>query len=453
MTAVGYASNGQPRKVEAHSQLLGRRIATLGPYSPLFYREPLELVSGSGVWVSDRQGQRYLDAYNNVPHVGHSNPRVREAVAKALGTININSRYLTEQPIAYAERLLATFAPQLDRVMFTNSGSESNELALRIARQHTASDGVLISDFSYHGNTTSLAQMTTGLQVAEPLGDHVRPIRIPDVPQDASAQETASLVSSALAEVDRAIDLLTARGHRLSAVLLDPSFSTEGLPRVPVSYLRGLVERVHKAGGLYIADEVQSGFGRLGSWMWGHQRFGVDPDLVTLGKPMGNGIPIGAVVLPDGLLEEFGSRNQYFNTFATTAVPSSAAQAVLDVMADEQLAARAEQIGRALREDLTGYALTDPFVSDVRGQGLYLGIELTVAGEPAPALAGWLSEALRERGVLASRIGRHDNVMKVRPPLVFGSQDARTLASALEDALAEAAQGEWARHAAVGGRA
>lgn len=436
MTDTALITNGRPREAVARTPLMRRRLATLGSRSPLFYAEPLELVRGEKSWVIDSAGKRYLDAYNNVPHIGHSHPRVREAVCDALSQININSRYLTEQPIAYAERLLATFEPGLERVMFVNSGSEANELALRIARQHARGNGVLISDFSYHGNTTMLAQLTTGLTVREPLGEHVRAITIPDVPQGAGQAEISAIVSSALAEADEALASLAASGHRVSAVLLDASFSTEGLPRVPAAYLQGLADRVRSEGGLYIADEVQSGFGRLGSWMWGYQKYGLVPDLVTLGKPMGNGLPIGAVVLPSALGDEFSSRNQYFNTFATTAVPTAAAAAVLDEMDDAGLMSKAKATGEYLRAKLAALAPGLPQIADLRGDGLYLGIELTGDdGRPAAQTAGWLTEELRECGVLGARIGRYDNVMKVRPPLAFGRSDADVFAAAFADGL------------------
>ncbi|MFT4219454.1 MAG: aminotransferase class III-fold pyridoxal phosphate-dependent enzyme, partial [Microbacterium sp.] len=328
--------------------LIERRNRTLGPYSPLFYAKPLHAVSASGVWITSADGERYLDAYNNVPVVGHGNPRVIDAAARQWATLNVHTRYLNERVVEYAERLLATFDDGLDRVFFTNSGSESNELALRIARQLTGSAGVLVSDFSYHGNTRSLAELTTGMQVKEPFGDHVRAIRIPDATGDAAD----AAVATGLAEVDEAIASLREAGHGLSVVLFDPSFSTEGLCDVPPAYISGLVERVRAAGGLVIADEVQSGFGRVGDAMWGHQAIGVRPDLVTLGKPMGNGHPLSAVVTSERVLEAFGSQNTFFNTFAGNPVSSAVGIAVLDEIQERGLVARAAELGRLARARL-----------------------------------------------------------------------------------------------------
>ncbi|MCA0347406.1 MAG: aminotransferase class III-fold pyridoxal phosphate-dependent enzyme, partial [Actinobacteria bacterium] len=316
--------------------LLERRKATLGSHSPLFYDTPLELVSGKGVWLRAANGKRYLDAYNNVPHVGHAHPAVANAVSQQMRKLALNTRYLNDRVVDYAEALLATLHPTLDRVSFGNSGSEANELAIRLARFKSGNTGLIMSDYSYHGTTITLAQATTGLTTSEPRGENVRTIRIPDATglDDAA---TAKLLATSLAEVDAVIASLQEAGFGVAAVLFDPLFSTEGLVKVPAGYIDGLVQRVRTAGGLYIADEVQSGFGRVGRLMWGHELFDAVPDIVTMGKPMGNGHPLGATVMGAEPLEAFGAENMFFNTFAGNPVSSAAGHAVLKVMADEQL--------------------------------------------------------------------------------------------------------------------
>lgn len=411
------------------ASLIDRRNRTIGPHSPLFYSRPLHAESAAGVWITAADGTRYLDAYNNVPHVGHANPRVIAAATAQWATLNVHTRYLNDRVVDYAERLLAAFGDGLDRVFFTNSGSEANELALRIARQQTGHTGILVSDFSYHGNTTSLAELTTGLQVAEPLGAHVRAVRIPDMREG----ESDALLAAALADIDAAIASLNESGHGLSAVLFDPAFSTEGLNVLPDGYLAGLVARVHDAGGLVIADEVQSGFGRLGEAMWGHEAVGVHPDLVTLGKPMGNGHPLGAVVTGEAVLDRFGSQNMYFNTFAGNPVSAAVGLAVLDEMRDRELVAHARELGAVARARMEAFARTQPCVRAVKGTGLFFGLELVDAeGRPDPELARRIVEQMYARHVLISRVGRDDNVLKIRPPMVINADELSQVLDALE---------------------
>lgn len=423
---------------QSGKDLLARRYATLGPHSPLFYKQPLELVSGSGVWLTDAQGRVYLDGYNNVPHVGHANPLVADAINQQLRTINLHTRYLNSRVVEYAEALLAKFDGALERLFLTNSGSEANELALRIARQHTGNTGVLVSDFSYHGNTTSLAEITTGLSVREPLGAHVRALRIPDISAIAEP-DVPALLEQSLADVDAAITSLQAAGHGVSVFIFDPLFSTEGLLQLPAGYIEGVAARVRAAGGLVISDEVQSGFGRTGSSTWGYQMFDIEPELVTMGKPMGNGHPIGGVVTTAELLDEFGRHNMFFNTFAGSPVSSAAGLAVLRYMEQEDLMAKAGHLGKYIRARLENIAQGSANVGSVRGRGLFFGIDIIESDgsrTPAPALTKILIEDMRERGVLISRVGPHDNVLKMRPPLVFGREHADILLEQLELSLA-----------------
>ena len=418
--------------------LMARRHATLGPHSLTFYNEPLHLLSGQGVWLRGADGVDYLDAYNNVPHVGHCNPAVVRAIAEQAARLNVNTRYLFEPIVEYAERLLATFADHLDKVLFTNSGSESNELALRIARQHSGHSGIIVSDFSYHGNTISLAQATTGIPVKEPLGAHVRALAIPDLDNDPRPE--ATVLADALDLASAAIASLQADGHGVCALLFDPMFSTEGLLRIPTGYVAALADMVRTAGGLVIADEVQSGFGRSGSHFWGHQLVDISPDIVTLGKPMGNGHPLGAAVTTTDLLHEFGSANLYFNTFAGNPVSAAAGSAVLTEMADRQLQRSALEVGARAREVLSVIAHDSPQIKCVKGTGLFFGLEFSdTEGTPLREHAKWVVEDMRRKGVLISTIGPHANVLKIRPPLVFDSQNLGTLIDRLTASVEELA--------------
>jgi len=431
-------NRGADTGISPADSLLERRSATLGPHAMLFYTSPLHFVSGAGVWLRDVDGEDYLDAYNNVPHVGHCHPRVVDAVHTQLGRLNIHTRYLNERIVDYAESLLATFEPGLNRVFFTNSGSESNELALRIARQHTGNTGIIVSDFSYHGNTIALAELTTGLTVKEPLAAHVRAVRVPDLAGPVTEAARAGELAKALAEVEDAIASLTAAGHGVSAALFDPLFSTEGLPWVPREYVQGVARLVRAAGGLIISDEVQSGFGRVGSSMWGYQMYDVIPDLVTLGKPMGNGHPVGAVITTASLSDEFGSNNLYFNTFAGNPVSAAAGAAVLDIIEDEQLLANAQVVGDHVRGLLQPLVDRHDVLVGVRGRGLFFGLEVgTSPTDPRPDIAKEIVERMRTKKVLISKVGRDENVLKMRPPLVFTTAHADLLIERLTGCLGD----------------
>ncbi|WP_369131048.1 aspartate aminotransferase family protein [Modestobacter roseus] len=434
-----------PPPSDRRRALLARRRATIGSRSPLFYETPLEFVRGSGVWLEEASGRRFLDAYNNVPHVGHCHPRVVEALGAQAATLNVHTRYLNERVLQYAEELLETFGGGLDRVFFTNSGSEANELALRLARQRTGATGVLVTDSSYHGNTITLAELTTGLTVAEPLGAHVRALHLPDLdrPGTDDGTDEDQVLRDGLAAVDHAIASLQEAGHGVSALLFDPLFSSEGLPRLPAGYVEGLCRRVQAAGGLVISDEVQSGFGRCGTVMWGHQLFDITPDLVTLGKPMGNGHPMGGVVTREELLEDFGRRNMYFNTFAGNPVSSAVGLAVLHVMRDEDLMGRAKRVGAALREEFLRLAAESAVTGAVKGQGLYLGLSFVEPDDPARAnapAAKAVVEGMVASDVLISRIGPDDDVLKIRPPLAFDDEHADLLVARLAPVLRAAGQ-------------
>ena len=418
--------------------LLERRYRVLGRNAPLFYERPVHLVRGKGVWVTDADGRDYLDVYNNVPHVGHCHPRVVDAIAKQAATLNLHTRYLLETVVEYAERLTATFDDSLSSVVFTCSGTEANELALRMARYRTGGQGIIVSDFSYHGNSETLGALTTCFPTPEPFPGFARKVAIPDPYRDRQGRSDEELAHHFAAQVDQAVKSLQADGIRVAALLIDTLFANEGLPQPVPGYVAKAVEIVRAAGGLFICDEVQAGFGRTGDAMWGHQLSGVVPDIVTLGKPMGNGHPIAGVVAPIDLVDSFGLAATYFNTFGGNPVSAAAGMAVLDVLADEGLLQNARDVGRYIRDGLDRLADRHAIIGNVRGRGLFFGLELVgddEARSPATAETKRVINLMRERGVLISRIGRYDNILKMRPAMVFAREHADQLMATLDDVL------------------
>jgi 4-aminobutyrate aminotransferase-like enzyme len=383
------------------------------------------------VHLYDADGKAYLDAYNNVPSVGHSHPYVAEAVTKQLATLNTHTRYLTDGVVAYAERLLATHtvgqamggSPR--HAIFTCTGSEANDLALRIARHYTGGTGVIVTANAYHGVTAALAELSPSLGPNVPLGSHVRVI-----PAPAAGVDFTAAVVWAISDPER-------RGLRLAAFLADSLFSSDGVFPDQAGFLAPIAEIVRAAGGLYIADEVQAGFARTGSHMWGYQRHGVLPDIVTMGKPMGNGLPIAGLVARQDVIEDFGRKVRYFNTFGGNPVCVAAASAVLDVLEAEGLPANAAATGAYLKDSVMRLAADSPVLGDVRGAGLYLGVDVIApeTGDPSGELASAIVNGMRERRVLISATGPRGSVLKVRPPLPFGPEHADQFLNILSEVL------------------
>ncbi|MEX3772751.1 aspartate aminotransferase family protein [Pseudomonas sp. MYb118] len=418
--------------------LLQRRHRVLGSASPLFYDKPLHLVRGEGVWLYDVDGRRYLDVYNNVPCVGHCNPHVVEAMHRQASTLNIHTRYLDEQVVRYAERLTATFAAALDTVMFTCTGSEANELALRLARFASGGTGIIVSDYNYHGNSASLAEVTTALPSPEPFATHARAVPIPCRYRAPAGVSEAQQLEEYAANIKAAIASMQAQGIRPAALLIDTLFANEGLPRVPAGFVNKAAELIRAAGGLFIADEVQSGFGRTGEHLWGHQAHGVVPDIVTLGKPMGNGYPLAGLVTSKALVESFGRSAMYFNTFGGSPVAAAVGMAVLDVIEQQQLLDNAMTVGAYVQQRLQTLAGKHSIIGDVRGKGLFFAMELVrdhASKEPAGPEARRVVNHMREHGVLISKIGAGDNILKLRPPLVFSREHADLFVDTLDSAL------------------
>ncbi|KHO24910.1 aspartate aminotransferase family protein [Mycolicibacterium setense] len=402
------------------AQLIEARTRLLGPAYRLFYERPVHLVRGSGSHLFDADGERYLDAYNNVVSVGHCHPRVVAAITRQAETLNTHTRYLHEGIVEYSQRLLATFPDEVDQVMYACTGSEANDLALRVAQMYTGAHGVIVTRDAYHGNTEAVTAISPSIGGATAIGPHVRAVPAPD-----SYRVGDDVTGRFLADVEAAIDDLKAAGHGLSCLIVDTFFSSDGIYPDP-SVLAPAVRAVHAAGGVFIADEVQPGFGRTGESMWGFSRHGVVPDLVTMGKPMANGLPVAAMAARSAVLDAFAREVPYFNTFGGNPVSMAAAAAVLDVIEDEQLMANAARVGTALRDELTRIAGETPRIGDVRGAGLYVGIEMVANPDlktPDRAGAHDLVNAMRDRKVLISVSGADGNVLKVRPPLVFSMSD------------------------------
>ncbi|WP_241490432.1 aspartate aminotransferase family protein [Microbacterium testaceum] len=422
------------------SALIERRRRVLGAPYRLFYERPVEVRRGEGALLFDPDGLDYLDAYNNVPVVGHANARVRAAVAEQLGLVNTHTRYLTDEIVDYSERLVSLFPAHLEQVVYACTGSEAVDLALRIAAHVTRASGIVITTNAYHGTTRASAAVSPSLGPNNALPSHVVTVAAPDPLRDpAEDGVTAALFAQ---RVGDAIRQLERRGVTFSALIMDSVLSSDGLVTHPDGVLGPAVEVARRHGGLYIADEVQSGFGRLGAPWWGFSRHGVEPDLVVLGKPMGNGLPISAVVGRRDHLETFGRDVRYFNTFGGTPSSIAAATAVLDEIEERELRANAAAVGAALREGLHALADRDPRLGQVRGEGLFLAVEVvqpdgTDEHAPDATLAGRVVNGLRDKRVLVSASGRYANVVKIRPPLVFTREHADRLLTALDEVLAE----------------
>ncbi|MDQ0865042.1 aspartate aminotransferase family protein [Arthrobacter globiformis] len=409
-----------------------RRDQSLGPGYRLFYDTPLEIVRGKGVTLFDREGNDYLDVYNNVPSVGHAHPRVIAAVHEQMQTLNTNTRYVQESILDYSEQLLSTFPAELGHVMFTCTGSEANDLAMRVAKYATGNQGIIVTSGAYHGLTTEVASFSPSLGAGVPLGANVRVIDAPDALRYSSDQ--GSLEDHLRNQVRAAIADLHRHGIGVAAFIADSIFSSDGVFAGPAGFLRPIVEEIHAVGGLYIADEVQPGFGRTGEEWWGFQRHGIVPDIVTIGKPMGNGIPVAAAIFKPELLVEFGKNIRYFNTFGGNSVAIAAAQAVLDVIREESLIENARKVGEKILTGLKDLTQDLDQVAEVRGSGFFIGVDLVTDRStlsPDGKAAASIVNALRQDRILISACGAQGNVLKLRPPMPFSSDDADRLLEAM----------------------
>ncbi len=397
------------------------RRRRLGPSLSLTYDEPVHLDSAEGVWLIDVNGNRLLDAYNNVPQVGHGHPRVTAALAGQARRLTTNTRYLVDEVALYADRLVQLLPRELSVVMFVNSGSEANDVAIQIARAVTGNDGVVITEHAYHGTTAVTAALSPEELAGRPLERWVATVG------GAETLGAADAAARVEVELNGAFARLASNGEAPAAVLFDSVFASDGIFRVPPGYLQMAYAQARAAGALCIADEVQAGFGRVGTGFWGFAQDGVTPDIVTLGKPMGNGHPMGAVVTTPEIAAEFADRWHFFSTFAGSPVAAAVGSAVLDVIEDERLAERSETVGAYLRE---GLAARLGERATVRGPGLFIGVELDAA-----VTARAIVEQMRANGVLVGRTGAQQNVIKIRPPLVFSKQHADRVIETLTRSL------------------
>lgn len=422
------------------NKLIERRNNLLGPAYELFYDEPVHLVSGDGVWLHDADGKPYLDMYNNVPHVGHCHPQVVMALTRQIATLNTHTRYLHDNVVELAERLTAMLPDELGVAMFSCTGSEANELALRIARACSGGEGIIIVDYAYHGNTHILAQASTSYAPGDAKPSYIETVPPPDtfrgdIQGDDAGEYYASLIETA-------VESMRANGVKPAAFLIDTIVSSNGILDVPPGYLKKAAEVIRKAGGLFIADEVQPGFGRTGEHFWGFEKDAVVPDIVTMGKPIGNGHPLAATVTRKDLAQKFAEQTDYFNTFGGNPVSAAAGIAVLDIIEREQLQKNALEVGNYLKDGLRTLAAEYPLIGDVRGTGLFLGVDLVsdrATREPATATAKRLTNALRNAGILTNPIGKHSNILKLRPPMVFSAKNADHFLAAFTNCLREIA--------------
>lgn len=416
--------------------LVERRARLMGPNIPTFYRTPLHIVRGEGVWLWDAAGKRYLDCYNNVPHVGHCHPRVVEAIARQAATLNTHTRYLHDLVLDYIERLTGTLSHGVSQAIMTCTGSEANDIALRMAQATTGATGIIATDNTYHGNTTAVSALSSRKPPIGGYPGHVRLVPSPDSLRPVGGTREGQAAAFA-AEVAKAADDLIAKGFGLSGIILCPVLANEGLPTVAPGFFGPALAEVRARGGIVIADEVQPGFGRTGTHFWGHDAMGFAPDVVTCGKPMANGHPVGAVLARPEVMAAFRNAFGYFNTFGGNPVSAAACLAVLDVLRDEGLVENARTTSAYLMDRLS--ALRHPLLAEVRGAGLFVGLEFVTdaAMTPATGFVADLVENVVARGVLLNRIGRHANTLKIRPPMPFSRENADLLVDTLTAALAE----------------
>lgn len=413
--------------------LINRR-AVLGDAYRLFYRTPVHLVRGQGQYLWDADGTQYLDVYNNVASLGHCHPAVVAAVHDQMQTLNTHTRYLHERILDYSDAILATMPEQIDRVMYMCTGSEANDLAIRIARAHTGGTGLIVTREAYHGTSALTSGASPALGGAQPVDATTWLVPAPDAYR-VDEPDTGAWFA---ARIQACIDDMASKGVKFSGFLADSIFSSDGvLPGKP-GFLQAALQTVHSNGGVFIADEVQPGFARTGESFWGFGRHGLVPDIVTTGKPMGNGMPVSGLMAKASVLASFSESTPYFNTFGGNPVSIAAAQAVLNVIHDENLLEHSRNVGQRLLSELRALQNRHSCIGDVRGAGLFIGLELVTnrqTKEPARALALDLIEALRNAHVLTSVAGPYGNILKLRPPLAFQNHDIDWLVGALDQCL------------------
>jgi 4-aminobutyrate aminotransferase-like enzyme len=425
--------------------LLERRRRSIGPSLSLSYRSPLTIVRGEGTYLYDADGRPYLDIVNNVAHVGHAHPRVVEAAARQKALLETNTRYLHPAILDYAERLIATLPPSLEVAYLVNSGSEANELALRLARAATGRRDVAVLDGAYHGNTGGLVEISP-YKFYGPGGagrpEHVHVAPLPDPYRGRHRGATPESGAAYAADLGTVLDAAAQAGRPVGAFIAESAPGTAGQVIPPPGFLSEAFGRARAVGAVVIADEIQVGLGRVGSHWWSFQLDDAVPDIVTMGKPLGNGHPLGAVVTTRAIADAFANGMEYFNTFGGNPVSASVGLAVLDVIEDEGLLPRAADGGIRFISGLRELAARHPSIGDVRGQGLFIGVVLVrdpETREPATELATALVEGALARGILLSTDGPAHDTLKIKPPLVIAPADIDRVIETLDSLLAELA--------------
>lgn len=427
--ACGYPSNAQV--AVPMDALLQRRKRLLGPTAKQFYERCFHPVRAEGIWIYDETGKRYLDAYNNVPHVGHCHPHVTAAIIRQANRLNTNTRYLDETILDYSERLTSTLSNGLDTVVVVCTGTEANDLAWQVARAWSGGTGAIVTYSAFHGNSTLVSRLDTFTLPVERREEWVATVDPPMFPGRIAAHQSHLSAEDYARQYEIAIEALSARGYDPAAFYMCPLFASDGLYSPPKGYMDKAIQSVRQTGALIVSDEVQSGFGRTGDDMWGYQALGVTPDIVTLGKPIGNGHPLGALVTRREIMERFARSERYFNTFGGNPVACAAGLAVLDVLEREDLLRNAREVGAHLRLGLESLGTVSPLVRDVRGRGLFLGVDLAVDGEAAPAVARQVIEEMHHRGVLIGITGSGRNLLKIRPPMCVTKANADQIVETL----------------------
>ena len=414
------------------NDLIDRRQAVLGPNVPTFYEEPVHLIKGEGVWVWDKDGQKYLDCYNNVPHVGHCHPHVVEAISVQAQKLNTHTRYLHEGIVDYGERLTAKFQTELNQIIMVCSGSEANDIALRMAQAATGKTGIIATDNTYHGNTMAVSQLSSRKPPIGGYAANVRHVPAPDTLRPIGG-DYKSQANAFAKEIQTAINDLETSGYGFSGFLFCPTFANEGLPDLPKNFMAPAAQVIKAAGGILISDEVQPGFGRTGDNWWGHEWLKLSPDVVTLGKPMANGHPVAAVVAKENIMADFRNAFGYFNTFGGNPVSCAAAAATLDVIEQDGLVENSRHVGKEFLEQLQ--TIKHEVIANIRGRGLFIALELEFNGFASQKSAEKIVEYARNNGMLMGRTGRNRNILKLRPPMPFSTQNAEQATTILNAAF------------------
>ena len=390
--------------------------------SPLFYKEPINLESGEGVWLYDKSGKKYLDVYNNVPVAGHCHPRIIASLTDQASKLNVHSRYVSDVVVDYSEKLISLHSDNLTKLQMACSGTEAVEIAIKMARIHTGGEGIICSNATYHGNSHETFRMTIG-----PFEPEFRRVAYPEfyrpIEEGLSEQDLCELY---VKEVEKQIKGFKQDGIKFAGLIFCSIFANEGLPDFPKDYLTKVAKLVRDSGGVVILDEVQAGFGRTGTW-WGYELSNVSPDIAVMGKPMGSGLPVSGVVATEEITNSFHKKAFYFNTTAATPLQAAVGGTVIDIIQEEGLIENASRIGSYLKSELEKIKDNFDFLGDIRGPGLFIGLDIVDNKEdknPDKDKAVELVEMLKTKGILISNAGQYRNVLKLRPPLVFDSSHA-----------------------------